>query len=38
MHSIDGVVVAEEFKDILLEAWQQEEQLIIEREIKVSVC
>ena len=32
---IEGIVVAKENEEILLEAWRQEEQLIIEKQIKV---
>ena len=34
-YRISGVVVAEEYKEILLEAWQQEQQISIEKEIQV---
>lgn len=33
--SIEGIVVAEENRELLMEAWTQEEQLIIEKEMKV---
>ena len=32
----DGIVVAAEFEEILLEAWETEEQITMEKEIKVS--
>ena len=32
--SIDGIVVAEEYEDVLREAWQQQEQLLIEKDIQ----
>ena len=35
---IEGVVVAEENRELLLEAWSQEEQLIIEKQMKVCAC
>ena len=34
---IDGVVVAEENQELLMEAWRQEEQMMIEKEMKVGV-
>lgn len=35
--SMDGIVVAKEFESVLLEAWEQEEQLLIEKDIKVYI-
>ena len=32
---IEGIVVAQENEEMMLEAWRQEEQLIIEKQIKV---
>ena len=32
--SIDGIVVAEEYEEVLREAWQQQEQLLIEKDIQ----
>ena len=32
---IEGIVVAQENEEVLLEAWRQEEQIIIEKEMKV---
>ena len=34
---IDGIVVAEENKELLMEKWRQEEQMMIEKEMKVGV-
>ena len=37
--SFDGIVVAKESEELLLEAWQTEEQIILEKEMKVqSYC
>ena len=33
-HSLDGIVVAEEYEEVLREAWHQQEQLLIEKDIK----
>ena len=33
-YSIEGIVVAEEYEDVLREAWQQQEQLLIEKDIQ----
>ena len=33
--SFDGIVVAKESEEVLLEAWQTEEQIILEKEMKV---
>ena len=38
---LHGIVVAKEFEDILLEAWETEQQLMIEKEMDVrmlSIC
>ena len=32
--SMDGIVVAEEYEEVLREAWQQQEQLLIEKDIQ----
>ena len=37
MCRIEGIVVAQENEEVLLEAWRQEEQIIIEKEMKVSI-
>ena len=34
-YRIDGIVVAQENEEVLLEAWRQEEQLLIEKQMKV---
>jgi len=31
-------VVAKEYEEVLLEAWEQEEQVLIEKEMKVRKC
>ena len=31
-------MVAQENEEVLLEAWRQEEQIMIEKQMKVSVC
>ena len=36
--SLEGIVVAKEYEEVLLEAWEQEEQVLIEKEIKVIKC
>ena len=36
-HSLEGIVVAKEYEEVLLEAWEQEEQVLIEKEMKVIV-
>ena len=33
---IEGIVVAQENEEVLLEAWRQEEQIIIEKQMKVT--
>ncbi len=33
----DGIVVAEESEEVLREAWETEEQLLLEKQIKVTV-
>ena len=35
LHSINGIVVAMEHKEILQEAWHQEQSIIIDKECKV---
>ena len=35
--SLEGIVVAKEYEEVLLEAWEQEEQVLIEKEMKVIV-
>lgn len=32
---IDGIVIAKEYKEVLLEAWEQEQQIIIEKDVQV---
>ena len=34
--SFDGIVVAKEFEEIIMDAWQTEEQITIEKEMKVN--
>lgn len=33
---IDGIVIAKEYKEVLLEAWEQEQQIIIEKDVQVN--
>ena len=34
-YSIEGIVVAEEYKDTLLEAWDEEQHIVMEANMKV---
>ena len=37
MSRIDGIVVAEENREVVMEGWRQEEQMMIEKEMKVCI-
>ena len=37
MSRIDGIVVAEENREVVIEGWRQEEQMMIEKEMKVCI-